>query len=68
MLPTTAVPVCIPAPLAMGGRFLSFNDLLSSMSLLRMLSADVQAWCAWCLSSSGAFQNAMMASPMYLST
>ena len=73
MLPTTQVPVLRPTPTlsGMNGRPPSLASCsrawLSSSTRSSMSSAASQAltWCS--LSSSGAFQNAMMASPIYLS-
>ena len=73
MLPTTHGPVLMPMPTFIGrkcwpcGLGLARRSALSRSSASSMRSAASQAFASWSASSSGAFQNAMMASPMYLS-
>src|SRR5215218_7347308 len=73
MLPTTQGPVLMPMPTFMGRKGWPAASASARRSALRRSSASSmrkaasQAFASCAASSSGAFQNAMMASPMYLS-
>ena len=73
MLPTTQGPVLMPMPTFIGRKGWPAASASARRSALRrssassMRNAASQAFASWAGSSSGAFQNAMMASPMYLS-
>src|SRR5215204_3964444 len=71
MLPTTQGPVLMPMPTFMGRKGWPAASASARRSALRRSSASSmrkaasQAFASCAASSSGAFQNAMMASPMY---
>ena len=68
ILPTIQVPVLTPEPMLMSGSPLSLKSFFN-LSVSMAHSIDVlTAISAWFSQSSGAFQNAMIQSPMYLST
>ena len=67
MLPTLMRPVLTPTPILTSGQPRAANSRFSCGSAACMSSAVCTARVAWSFKSTGAFQNAMMASPMYLS-
>jgi len=66
-LPTTAGPVCSPKRVRKPGRPRLRHFSESRLPAAAACRAARQALAMWSGSSSGAFQNAMMLSPMYLS-
>ena len=73
MLPTQHVPVFKPIPIFKGRNSLLLlmaslsSSWLSSSNFSNITSAELQASVTWVGTSTGAFQNAIMQSPMYLS-
>ena len=71
MLPTQAIPVLTPTPILTSpsplARKPKASRAFSAAIALRIFSAARHARAAWPSTSTGAFQNAMMESPIYLS-
>ncbi len=67
MLPTVAIPVLMPIRACISGSPRAFIPRAISLSRFWAPTAERQARSAWSAWSIGSFQNAMMASPMYLS-
>ena len=67
MLPTIQSPVLMPMPISMASFPSPTNSLFSSLSAFRILTPAWMASSGWLSCEAGAFQKAIMQSPMYLS-